>query len=83
MPSMLQPGLASPSVGRTARGFLERLRAGMLFAVACGAASSAWPNAEYPTRPLRVVIPSHAGSSPDVIARIWADKLGRAWASPS
>lgn len=82
LPSMLLPGLASPSVGRTARRFFERLRAGLLFAAACGAASLAWPNADYPTRPVRVVIPSPAGSSPDVIARIWANKLGRALGQP-
>lgn len=36
-------------------------------------AAAAWP-----TKPIRIVVPFPAGTSPDVIARHWSDRLGKA-----
>jgi tripartite-type tricarboxylate transporter receptor subunit TctC len=62
---------STPSVRRAAfvRGVLALLLAGT--AGLAGAQSGPWPN-----RPIRIVIPYAAGSSPDVFARIVADKIG-------
>ena len=35
--------------------------------------------ADYPTRPVNLITPAPAGSGPDVIARIVADRLGKLW----
>jgi len=49
---------------------LRAVAAGMLAAAAAGAHAQAWP-----AHPVHIVIPYGAGSSPDVLARILADKL--------
>lgn len=33
----------------------------------------------WPSKPLRMIVPVQAGSAPDVVARLFADKLGVAW----
>ena len=42
-----------------------------------------WPGASnaqsYPVNPVRYVVPFPAGGSPDIIARVIAERLGRAW----
>ncbi|MES2190094.1 MAG: ABC transporter substrate-binding protein, partial [Pseudomonadota bacterium] len=38
------------------------------------ALAQAWPN-----KPVRMIVPFPAGATPDVIARLVADKLGTAW----
>jgi tripartite-type tricarboxylate transporter receptor subunit TctC len=45
-------------------------------------APAAWAQADYPSRPVRVIVPLPAGTSPDVIARLWADKLSRRLGQP-
>lgn len=37
--------------------------------------------ADWPQKPIRFIVPSSAGSPPDVIARVLADSLGRRWNS--
>jgi tripartite-type tricarboxylate transporter receptor subunit TctC len=37
---------------------------------------------DYPSRPIRVVVPLPAGSSPDVISRFWAEKLAKRLGQP-
>lgn len=37
---------------------------------------------EFPTRPLKIIVPSNAGNSPDHVARIIADELARVLAQP-
>ena len=44
--------------------------------------SLALAQAKYPAKPLRVVVPSPAGTSPDVIARLWAERLTKAAEQP-
>ena len=36
----------------------------------------------YPTAPVRIIMPTGAGSGPDVIGRIVAERLSRAWGQP-
>ena len=38
--------------------------------------------AGYPTRPVRIITQGAAGSGPDVIARLVADRLSRLWQQP-
>lgn len=52
-------------------------------ALACpGLRSPARAQADYPARPIRVVVPFGPGSSPDVIARIWGERLAKAVGQP-
>ena len=54
------------------RGFLRTALAGAT-AVPCVASAQAWPS-----RPIKLVVPFPAGSSPDLIARLVAEPLGQA-----
>jgi tripartite-type tricarboxylate transporter receptor subunit TctC len=51
-----------------------------LFLAASGAAltSGALAQARYPAKPVRLVVPFPAGTSPDVIARLWGERFARA-----
>src|SRR4051812_24519992 len=59
---------------------LKRLR----YAVA--AAVLIWPGAswaqDFPTKPVRYVIPFDPGSSPDVVGRVLSDRLAQLWGQP-
>lgn len=50
--------------------------------LAAGAAASlapgAWARTGYPARPVRLVVPFPAGTSPDVIARLWGERFAAA-----
>jgi tripartite-type tricarboxylate transporter receptor subunit TctC len=49
-----------------------------------GSGSAATVNAQpaYPSRPVRMVVPFPAGTSPDVIARLWGDRFAKATGQP-
>jgi len=44
--------------------------------------SLALAQAKYPAKPIRLVLPAPAGTSPDVIARLWAERLSKAAEQP-
>jgi len=51
-------------------------------ALVVGAASPAFAQTAYPTRPVHFIVPSGAGSGTDIITRILSDKLSRKWGQP-
>src|SRR3972149_2344376 len=55
------------------------LRAGL---IAILAAASLTASAQYPTKPIRVVVTFLPGGSADILARIVAPKLSAAWGQP-
>lgn len=61
----------------TRRGVMTRLIFGLLTALL------AWPLTataqDYPTKPVQIILPAAAGNSPDVAARLVADKLTQLW----
>lgn len=54
---------------------LAAFRAAFAFALACGAGAALAQSGPWPNRPIHIVIPYAAGSSPDVFARIVAEKI--------
>jgi tripartite-type tricarboxylate transporter receptor subunit TctC len=62
-------------------------RRSLLLAAAAAAAFAAAPAARaqaaaWPNKPIRLVVPFPAGTSPDVIARHWSDRLAKAVGQP-
>jgi len=56
---------------------MQRAVAGALLALAAlGAASPAFAQSDWPSRPIRLIVPFTPGSSSDIVARIVAQKLG-------
>lgn len=58
----------------------KRALCGALLGVLCLAwlPSLALAQTDYPNKPVRVVVPFPAGTSPDVVARLWAERMGQA-----
>lgn len=48
----------------------------------CLLSASSWAQASYPTKTVRLVVPFPAGTSPDVIARLWAERFSRLAGQP-
>ncbi|WP_423459901.1 Bug family tripartite tricarboxylate transporter substrate binding protein [Ottowia sp. VDI28] len=56
-------------------------RTGAAFLALAGLSASAWAQADFPNKPLRLVVPFAAGGS-DVMARAFAEKLGEVLKQP-
>ena len=54
----------------------------LLAAALCAAAAPVAAQSNWPTRPIRFVVPYGPGSSPDVLVRLFSDKLGKALGQP-
>ncbi|UUZ71181.1 hypothetical protein LP415_18830 [Polaromonas sp. P1(28)-8] len=59
----------------------RRATLGLILTAAGVGSSVAWGQA-YPSKAIRIVVPYTPGGSNDVLARILADRLGRAWSQP-
>jgi tripartite-type tricarboxylate transporter receptor subunit TctC len=58
-------------------------RRAVLVAVAgVAVAGAGWTQVAYPDKPIRVVVPFGAGSSPDVISRLWGERLSKVVGQP-
>jgi tripartite-type tricarboxylate transporter receptor subunit TctC len=70
-------GFIAPTLRSLAATLAWVAAAATVAAPAVAQAQGAWPN-----RPIRVVVPFPAGTSPDVIARTWGDKLAKSVGQP-
>lgn len=63
---------------------MTSLKASLLVAVA-GVAFAVLPSgaADYPAKPIRIIVGFAAGGAPDTLARVVGDKLAQDWGSPS
>lgn len=59
-----------------------RQAAGMLLGCLVLMSASWAQTASYPSKPVRVVVPFPAGTSPDVMARFWGEKLSKTTGQP-
>jgi tripartite-type tricarboxylate transporter receptor subunit TctC len=57
---------------------MKQLLAASLIALFCGSALAQ----TYPTKPIRIVVSTTAGSQPDVLARMFGQKMTEQWAQP-
>ena len=63
------------------------LRSGRLVALAIATSVASWSGASvaqepYPSRTVKIVIPSAPGSTTDTLARLVADQLSQKWGKP-
>ena len=49
----------------------------LLAGLLCAAVAPAAAQAPWPSKPIRIVVPYGPGSSPDVLVRLFSDKLGK------
>lgn len=57
---------------------LQRLLIGLILALGLAMTNLAMAQTAYPNKPIHVVLPFPAGTSPDVIVRLWGERLGKA-----
>jgi len=61
-------------------GMMQRMPRAALAALAiCALGTGQAPANEYPQRPVTIIVPAGAGSGPDVITRLVAERLSRGW----
>lgn len=60
-------------------GRMSALAAAVTIAGACGVTGASAQASDYPRKPVTMIIPTGAGSSPDVLARIVGEGLSRIW----
>jgi tripartite-type tricarboxylate transporter receptor subunit TctC len=73
------PRTARPTSSLPRRAALLALAAATLAGASLG---TAFAQAPYPSRPVRMIVPFPAGTSPDVIARLWGDRFSKATGQP-
>lgn len=61
---------------------LNTRRAALAVIVSITVAGTSWAQDAFPNKPIRIIVPTGAGSSPDVIARVWGDRLSKALGQP-
>ena len=64
---------------------MHNRRNSMILAAALTAACCWGSNAlaqAWPTKAVRLIVPSPAGTAPDIVARVMGDKLSKAWGQP-
>jgi tripartite-type tricarboxylate transporter receptor subunit TctC len=62
---------------------MKNLSRALLAGLSLAALAMAAPaQSSYPTRPVRIIVPAPAGTGPDVMARLYAEHLGRALGQP-
>ncbi len=63
---------------------IRRTALAALVLLAAGASSSAWAQAAtYPNKPVRIIVGFPAGTGPDIVARLLAQKLSEGWGNMS
>jgi tripartite-type tricarboxylate transporter receptor subunit TctC len=60
----------------------RRVRIGLLLFIAALVALPVKAQSDFPTKAIRLIVPFPAGSSPDVIARLWGDRMSRSMGKP-
>ncbi|MES2184770.1 MAG: tripartite tricarboxylate transporter substrate binding protein [Pseudomonadota bacterium] len=69
-------------MNRTARGRIAALAACAAALFAAGTAAAADEQQPYPARPVRLIVPAAPGGGADVVARIYATRLGQVLGQP-
>lgn len=64
----------------TSTSIIRRLM--LLAAALLAAGNAAHGQSTYPSRPVRLIVPAPAGTSPDVIARLWGERFAKATGQP-
>ncbi len=57
------------------------LLGGMALALAT-LAQPVWAQSDWPTKPVRMLVPAAAGTAPDIMARVIGEKLAKMWGQP-
>lgn len=67
----------NPNHFKTRRGVLQ-----LLAATTAAGTSGAWAQSAWPNKPVRIIVPTAAGSGSDLVTRALANKLAETWKQP-